>query len=235
MVFQLAELNYGDDQICDDLILENTAITVSEEADGTYYITTPEDLQPNTEKVDIRPKADELVAFVEEGGLDYAFEYRSVAVQHNLAFVDLPLGIDLSVVEYADTYRKVKVELATGSVQTGTPIVYGITVPTVADNPGGGIEFVKFVIGEPGQQIFADNGQPPIVPPAGSGNVPEELAGIVQLETTPTPSATPTPTSTPTAAPTARAEDPEEPGFAAVSAIAGILAIAYLALRRRTA
>ena len=151
MVFQLAEFNYGDDQIFDDLILENTAITVSEEADGTYYITTPEDLQPITEKVDIRPKSVELVAFVEEGGLDYAFEYRSVAVQHNLSFVDLPLGIDLSAVEYADSYEKVHVELASGNIQTGKPIVYGITVPKVADNPEGGMEFVEFVIGESGQ------------------------------------------------------------------------------------
>jgi molybdate/tungstate transport system substrate-binding protein len=248
MVFQLAEFNYGDDQIFDDLILENTAITVSEEADGTYYITTPEDLQPNTEMVDIRPKSVELVAFVEEGGLDYAFEYRSVAVQHNLSFVDLPLGIDLSAVEYADTYNKVQVELASGNVQTGKPIVYGITVPTVADNPEGGMEFVKFVIGESGQQIFTDNGQPPIVPPAGSGNVSEELMSMVQLDTTPAPSPTETPaptsvttptikpTVTPTAAPTTvptnATEMPKEPGFEVVYALAALLAIAYLVLRK---
>jgi molybdate/tungstate transport system substrate-binding protein len=226
MVFQIAELHYGDAQIFDDLILENTAITISEEADGTYYIKTPEDLQPNTEKVDIRPKSVELVAFVEEGGLDYAFEYRSVAVQHNLSFVDLPLGIDLSAVEYADTYKKVKVELASGSVQTGTPVVYGITVPTVAANPEMGMEFVKFVIGEPGQKIFADNGQPPIVPPAGSGNVPEELKGLVQLESAPS---TPVPTATPTAIAT---PTPKQPGFEAVAAVAGILVIVYLVRRR---
>ncbi|HDS46234.1 MAG TPA: tungstate ABC transporter substrate-binding protein WtpA [Methanomicrobia archaeon] len=172
MIFKLAELNYGDDQIFDDLILDNTAITIEEKADGTYYITTPMDLKPDTTKVNIRPKSVELVAFVEEGGLDYAFEYRSVAVQHNLEFVDLPPGVDLSSIEHADIYKKVQVELASGSVQTGTPIVYGITVPSVADNREGGLEYVKFVIGEPGQQIFADNGQPPIVPPDGSGKVP---------------------------------------------------------------
>ncbi|MBN1763489.1 MAG: substrate-binding domain-containing protein, partial [Methanomicrobia archaeon] len=232
MVFQLAEFNYGDDQIFDDLILANTAITVREEADGTYYITTPEDLQPNTEKADIRPKSVELVAFVEEGGLDYAFEYRSVAVQHNLAFVDLPLGIDLSAVEYADTYKKVQVELASGSVQTGAPVVYGITVPSVADNPEGGMEFVKFVIGESGQQIFTDNGQPPIVPPAGSGEVPAELLDLVEMETTPTP--TPSSTATPEASPMPTAT-PEEPGFEAIFAIAGLLTIAYMVLRKKMA
>ena len=243
MIFQLAELNYDDDQIFDDLILENTAITITEEADGTYHITTPEDLQPNTEKVDIRPKSVELVAFVEEGGLDYAFEYRSVAVQHNLEFVDLPLGIDLSSVAHADTYKKVQVELASGDVQTGAPVVYGITVPSVADNPAGGLEFVKYVIGESGQQIFEDNGQPPIVPPEGSGEVPAELMDIVEMEPgaatpTPAPTATPAPTYTPapTATPaptTAPTPTPEEPGFEAIIAIAGLIAIAALTLRKR--
>ncbi|MBN1455980.1 MAG: tungstate ABC transporter substrate-binding protein WtpA [Methanomicrobia archaeon] len=231
MIFQLAELNYGDDQIFDDLILDNTAITIEEKADGTYYIKTPEDLNPDTTKVNVRPKSVELVAFVEEGGLDYAFEYRSVAVQHNLEFVDLPAGVDLSSIAHADTYKKVQVELTAGSVQTGTPIIYGITVPSVADNPEGGMEYVKFVIGEPGQQIFADNGQPPIVPPEGSGEVPAELLDIVEMEpgaTTPTPAptATPEPTATPT--PT-----PEAPGFEAIVAIAGLLAIAYLTMRKR--
>jgi molybdate/tungstate transport system substrate-binding protein len=226
MVCQLAELYHGDEEIFDDLILDNTVITISEEADGTYLIKTPEQLEPNTEKVTIRPKEVELTALVEAGGLDYYFIYRSVAVQHGLPFVDLPVEIDLSAVEYADTYEKVKLETIDGKTKTGKPIVYGVTVPKKGDNPDMGLEFVKFVVGEQGQKIFTDNGQPPIVPPAGSGNVPEELMSMVQLETTPTP----TPTETP--APTATAEAPEEPGFEAVYALVGLLAIAYLVLRR---
>jgi molybdate/tungstate transport system substrate-binding protein len=229
MVFQLSELYYGDEKIFDDLIRDNTEITISEEEGGTYLIKTPEDMKPNRDKVNIRPKSVELVALVEEGGIDYAFEYRSVAVQHNLAFVDLPEQIDLSKVEYADFYKKVKIETTDGEVKTGEPIVYGITVPLNAENPELGLEFVKFVIGDAGQKIFADMGQPPIVPPVGSGDMPEELESLVQLESVepmPTPSPTPSPAPTPT--PT-----PEEPGFGAVFAIAGILAIAYLVLRRR--
>ena len=100
--------------------------------------------------------------------------------------------------------------------------MYGITVPKNAENPDMGLEFVKFVIGDAGQKIFADMGQPPIVPPEGSGNVPEELKGLVQLELV---EPTPTPTPAPTPA-------PKEPGFEAGFAITGILAIVYLALRR---
>ena len=229
MVFQLAELHYGDEQIFDDLILDNTAITITEEEDGTYLIKTPEDQKPNTKKVDIRPKSVELVAFVEEGGLDYAFEYRSVAVQHNLAFVDLPEQIDLSKVEYADFYKKVKLETADGKTKTGKPIVYGITVPTNAENPELGLEFVKFVIGDAGQKIFSDMGQPPIVPPEGSGNLPEELKSLVYVESA-KPKPTPTPSPKPTSAPT---PTPKTPGFVAVFAVAGILAIGYLVLQKK--
>lgn len=54
---------------------------------------------------------------------------------------------------------------------------------------------------------------------------------------TPTPSPTPTPTPTPTIPPTVApptpTPTPEEPGFGAVFAIAGLLAVAYLVLRRK--
>ncbi|MEA2031993.1 MAG: tungstate ABC transporter substrate-binding protein WtpA [Euryarchaeota archaeon] len=229
MVMQLAELHYKDSKIFDDLVLDNTAITISDGKDGTYLVTVPEDPTSNTEKVCIRPKSVELVAFIEQGGLDYAFEYRSVAVQHNLAFVDLPEQIDLSKIEYEEFYNTVKIQKADGKTITGSTIIYGITVPTNAENPELGLEFVKFVIGESGQQIFAGMGQTPFVPALGSGNVPEELKGLVYVESakpkqTPPPSPKPASASTPT---------PKMPGFVAVFAVAGISAIGYLVLQKR--
>jgi molybdate/tungstate transport system substrate-binding protein len=163
MVIQLAELEYGDDKIFDDLVLANSAITVTEEGD-TYQITAPENLSPNTERLTIRDKSVELVAFVQEGGLDYAFEYSSVAVQHGLKYVELPSSIDLSDVQYADTYMRAKILLTTGDNQVGTAIVYGVTVPTNAPNAELGAEFIKYIINESGQEIFEEQGQPPIVP-----------------------------------------------------------------------
>ncbi len=220
MVMQLAELHYGDDHIFDDLVLNTTAITAREEGGG-YIITVPEDQKPDTGKVNIRPKSVELVALVEQGGLDYAFEYRSVAVQHDLAFIDLPEQIDLSRIEYADVYREVKVQTVDGKLQTGKPIVYGITVPKNAENPDTGLEFVKFVIGDAGLQIFAGRGQPPVVPPEGSGNVPAELKSLVIMEhVEPTPAQRQTPVPA-----------PKVPGFGAVSAVAVIIAVAYLTLK----
>ncbi len=229
MVMQLAELHYKDSKIFDDLVLDNTAITISDGKDGSYLVTVPEDPTSNTEKVCIRPKSVELVAFIEQGGLDYAFEYRSVAVQHNLAFVDLPEQIDLSKVAHEDFYNKLKLQKADGETITASTIIYGITVPKNAENPELGLEFVRFVIGDAGQKIFADRGQTPIVPAVGSGNLPEELKSLVYVESAkPKPTPTPSPSPNPTSAPT-----PKTPGFVAVFAVTGILALGYLVLQKK--
>jgi len=172
MVCKLAELFYEEAGLFDDLILKNTAITITEE-NGINLIKSPEDLSPDTDKVTIKPKETDLTALVEIGGLDYYFIYRSVAVQHELSFVDLPREIDLGSVEFADDYGKVQLETVDGKTKTAKPIVYGITVPKNAPNPEPGLEFVKFVIGEEGQEIFESLGQPPIVPAVGEGELPE--------------------------------------------------------------
>ena len=161
MVIQLAELYYNVQSIFDDLILRNTSITVTEN-NGSYLIKVPGDLKPDTDRVTVRSKSVELIGMLEEGGIDYAFEYRSVAVQHNLKFVELPAQINLSRIEYGVIYRKVMLQTADGRIKIAKPIVYGITVPKNAPHPELGIEFIKFIIGEKGQRIFEECGQPPI-------------------------------------------------------------------------
>ncbi|MBW2333002.1 MAG: tungstate ABC transporter substrate-binding protein WtpA, partial [Deltaproteobacteria bacterium] len=47
-------------------------------------------LVDNRPKANVRPKSVELVALLQTGNMDYAWEYRSVAVQHELKFVELP-------------------------------------------------------------------------------------------------------------------------------------------------
>ncbi|WP_246589297.1 tungstate ABC transporter substrate-binding protein WtpA [Methanofollis formosanus] len=174
MVIQLAELHYGDDQIFENTVSAHSNITVTEE-NGTYTIHAAE---PAPElPLQIRPKSVELVQMLQAGGLDYAWEYRSVAVQHGLNFLELPEAIDLSSVECADTYKKVQID-CTGGIKVATPVVYGVTVPTNAEDPAMGLEFVKMLIGEEGQAIMNGQGQPPIVPASGFGDVPAELADL---------------------------------------------------------
>jgi len=163
MVIQLAEMHYGDDAVFETLVQDNTAITVTE-SEGVYTIDSAiEDLAPNTDKISIRDKSVELVSMVQSGGLDYAFEYSSVAKQHGLLYLDLPAEIDLSDIVYADTYSLVKVEKTSGT-STGKPIVYGVTMPKNAPNPELAAEFIEYMIDEEGGQTFADLGQPPVSP-----------------------------------------------------------------------
>ena len=135
----------------------------------------------------VRPKSVELIALLESGDMDYAFEYRSVAVQHRLEFVELPDEINLSRVKYADVYSQAQVEL-TGSepgetvTKAGKPIVYGVTVPHVTPNPELAYAFVAFLLGPDGQAIMEAQGQPPIVPAVSStvDALPTELQALVE-------------------------------------------------------
>jgi molybdate/tungstate transport system substrate-binding protein len=163
MVIQLAEFEYGDTMIFEDLIEANSDITASE-VDGIYTIDADmTDLNPNTGRLMIREKSVDLIAFVQEGGLDYAFEYSSVAKQHGLRFLELPESIDLSSENHKDTYKRVKVRKTT-TISTGKPIVYGLTIPNNAPNPSLAEEFVKYIINEFGQSVLIENAQPPVVP-----------------------------------------------------------------------
>ena len=118
----------------------------------------------------VRPKSVELIALLESGDMDYAFEYRSVAVQHGMKFVELPDEINLSLVEQTDFYSQATVEIAgkepgTTMTMTGKPIVYGVTIPKNALSPDLALEFIQFLLGPEGQAIMKECGQPPIVPP----------------------------------------------------------------------
>jgi molybdate/tungstate transport system substrate-binding protein len=171
MVWQLAEAYYG--------------------VSGLYS-----SLDEHCPPENVRPKSVELIVLLESGDMDYAFEYCSVAVQHGLDFVELPDEINLSMVEHADFYSQAAVEIAgeePGETMTmvGKPIVYGVTIPKNAPNPGLALEFVAFLLGPEGQAIMEEQGQPPIVPPVAGdvSAVPAELQGMVKA--VPTASASP--------------------------------------------
>jgi len=176
-VIQLAELEYGDDRIFEDLVEANSAIRMNEETD-VYVYRAPEDLESKTGRIVIRDKSVELIALLESGGLDYAFEYLSVAVQHNLRYIELPKSIDLSSENQIDieTYSRMRALLLNGNL-TASPIIYGVTIPKNAPHPELAEAFIKYMIDEAGQEIFREMGQPPIVPAIASDldKIPEIL------------------------------------------------------------
>ena len=61
-----------------------------------------------------------------------------------------------------------------------TPIVYGLTIPRNAPHPDEALAFVRFILGPQGQAILEEAGQPPLVPPLATGEIPAELADLVE-------------------------------------------------------
>jgi len=184
MITQLAESYYNDSRIYDDLIQNNTGMTTTTEENGTVLVHVPasEAISPNTSKIMLRSMEVELSSALETGEIDYFYIYRSVAEQHGFKYIELPPQINMGSMEYADNYSKVQVQMANGEIVTGSPIVYGVTIPKNAKNPKRAAEFVKLLLDKPGQQIFIKNGQPPIVPAIAEGKdkMPEELQGLVK-------------------------------------------------------
>ena len=134
----------------------------------------------------MRPKSVELIALLESGDLDYAFEYSSVAKQHKLNFIELPVEIDLSSEEFRDYYATVQVEIAGKKpgetlIKRGKPIIYGVTIPKNATHPELAIAWVDFLLSANGMAIMAANGQLPITPAVTNDNskLPEALKKYV--------------------------------------------------------
>lgn len=135
----------------------------------------------------MRPKETDLIALLQRGEMDYAFNYLSVAVQHNLNYLILPEEINLSSKDYEQFYQQAQVKLGgTRPGQTltvrGKAIIYGATIPESAPRPDLAEEFLLFVLGPQGREILREQGQPPLEPPLGlhSDRLPPELRKVVQ-------------------------------------------------------
>ncbi|MBD3291725.1 MAG: tungstate ABC transporter substrate-binding protein WtpA [Armatimonadia bacterium] len=146
-----------------------------------------EELLAGAPESNIRPHCNELIPLVQSLGLDYIFQYQSVARQHNLQFLQLPPEIDLSSEKHAELYSQVSVELSGATrgetmTRTGAPIVYGITVPAEADNPAAGVAFLELLMSERGNNIMEESFQEPVVPALtpDPGDLPEELVKLVE-------------------------------------------------------
>lgn len=117
----------------------------------------------------IRPKEVDLVSLLESNAIDYMFQYKSVAIQHGLKYIELPKDINLSDPSKNDIYSSVSTDVA-GSKPgvkmkvTGDYINYSITVLDKSPQKEEAINFLEFIIGPAGMEIFKNNGQEPIIP-----------------------------------------------------------------------
>jgi molybdate/tungstate transport system substrate-binding protein len=119
-------------------------------ANGSWLeLRLPEVVRPAAGgKVAVRDGSVFLLSLLEAGGIDYAFEYRSVAEGRGLRYVRLPPPINLGSTAYADAYRNATVRLgfqrftAIGTERAGRVIEYAATVPGSAPHPVEAREFV---------------------------------------------------------------------------------------------
>lgn len=184
MAVQLAEEYYDNSEIFDDLIATNTAMTAPTLENGTYTIEAVSlgKLRPDTDRVKVGAKEVAVIPALKEGSVDYMFNYRSIAKQHDFKYVKLPDQINLSKVKYSGLYENVEVEFTDNNVKKGKPIVYGVTILEDAEHEEGAVEFLKYLFSENGRAVLKKKGQEPIWPPVTNdeNKVPEELRGIVE-------------------------------------------------------
>lgn len=118
----------------------------------------------------MRPKEADLIALLEKRTVDYIYIYRSLAVQHGFNYIRLPKEINLSDPSYSDHYSQSSFYTAGRSPknrykEVGSPILYGLTIPTDSKNRLGAKQFIQFLLDEEkGGKILERNGQNFLVP-----------------------------------------------------------------------
>ncbi len=124
---------------------------------------------------------------LESGELDYVLYYQSISATSGLPYIDLQPEVDLSQAtsEYAQHYAKAEVETDSGSF-TGAPIAYGLTVPSVAEAPGRGAQWVEYFATEPGRTILEEQGlvpvDPIVVPASSEDAVPDNVMNVASAQ-----------------------------------------------------
>lgn len=128
-------------------------LVVENEGD-VQIVRLPQVLKPSGSKIAVRDGSIFLMALLEAGGIDYAFEYRSVAEAQGVPYVFLPDTINLGTDQFNQEYHRARVILGfprfsvIGSERTGMPILYAVTVPSTAARADEAREFVKFFLSE---------------------------------------------------------------------------------------
>lgn len=123
----------------------------------------------------------DLIGQLKSGALDYAWEYASAGATHeelNTLHLQPHVNLAQATDAYANHYAKATVN-AGGNSYTGAPIAYGITVPSVAENPDGGSRWVEYMTTGDGGEIMSDSGfstvSPMVVPGKAESNVPDSV------------------------------------------------------------
>ena len=161
-------------------------VTIFREDDLTI-IRIPEILETKSDShVLIRGASVFLIALLESGDLDYAFEYESVVKQHELEMLELPPEVNMGSEELRNFYKNVEVRMDFQRFSTvephfiAEPIEYAITIPDSSPNPEAAELFIQFLLGEEGKAIMSKHYHPLLesFPANGFNNMPPALQSI---------------------------------------------------------
>jgi molybdate/tungstate transport system substrate-binding protein len=127
-------------------------------------ISVPEIIRPR--RVSIRGSSVVLLGILESGDIDYAFEYKSVAQQRGLGFVELPPEINLGTDDFRRLGYDLRVRIDYQRFASLIPdfvcqeILYGVTIPESSPQPELALDYMQLLLGPEGQRIFAEQHQP---------------------------------------------------------------------------
>jgi len=133
----------------------------------------------------VKAKEIDLISSLKAGEIDYLFIYKSIAVQHHLAYFEFDDHVDLSNFTLEEFYNQVKVTRASPLVagkssppKMAKTIQYGFTIPNNAPHPIEAYLYLKFILTNP--QIFKAMGLEPYFPAFASdmARIPELLRSL---------------------------------------------------------
>ena len=162
MAFALAEQRIGRYDLFAPMFADQFTygLTIFRDDDLTT-ITVPEVFETKRgAHVVVRGSSIQLIALLQSGDLDYAFEYESVIAQHDLGLLRLPDEVNMGEVAFEHLYEGVQVNLDFQRFATVKPefrgerIGYGITIPSSAPNPEAAALFIEFLLSPEGRAVM---------------------------------------------------------------------------------
>ena len=176
-ILHLSSLAYNCSGIWDKLV-KGCLGNLEVKANSTgHYIYLPRELThvPGGKLV-LRSKSVDLIGLLEGGMLDYAFEYKSVAKEHGLRYVELPSSLNLAEDPPVKVFIVLRQEGEGEKVIRIEGIRYGVTVLKDSKNFEEAVKFLRWLLRGKGKHILVDHGFK-LVALEPMGNVPAELRG----------------------------------------------------------
>lgn len=195
MIYALAGQYYNQPTIFNDMFRGQFSFPLGIFSEGdSIIVTVPEILETKSNShILVRGASIELIALLESGDLDYAFEYESVIDQHGLGMINLPDELNLGEKSFEQFYSRVQVDedfqrfASVKPIFRGEQIGYGITIPDSALHVNKATLFIDFLLSAEGREVMRANSQPMFDPVIcqDDGNIPKALQNYCPTQGSP--------------------------------------------------